>query len=293
MRSRKGLRRVRRSRIYLNRIARELWPDARKTGVCYWDRSTQPIGDVLTWANSFESRRLDGGIVAQTRIGPQWVVSTVWLGLDHSFWANTPPLIFETMAFTDYRGGGEALRYGGDGMAVALDVRARGEDHAPADLPPCACGVESAERAGARRMAQANAGVLRAVADERSARRGCDAARFEECKRKRRGVSMTSECAGSLGTLIGISVALLTIGYCIGSVRQLFRYRMKLADTMQVTTEYRTGLAQLHASRAITRKLALELSSGGFDAERVQAIALELCRVNHVEVSEVSEVKQR
>jgi hypothetical protein len=35
--------------------------------------------------------------VAETQIGPYWV-STVWLGLDHSFMEG-PPLIFETMVF--------------------------------------------------------------------------------------------------------------------------------------------------------------------------------------------------
>ena len=36
--------------------------------------------------------------VAQTQIGPYWV-STVWLGLDHSYLRTGPPLIFETMVF--------------------------------------------------------------------------------------------------------------------------------------------------------------------------------------------------
>jgi hypothetical protein len=37
--------------------------------------------------------------VALTEIGP-YVVSTVWLGLDHNFGFDGPPLIFETMVFT-------------------------------------------------------------------------------------------------------------------------------------------------------------------------------------------------
>jgi hypothetical protein len=36
--------------------------------------------------------------VAKTDIGP-WVVSTVWLGLDHRYWGEGPPVIFETMVF--------------------------------------------------------------------------------------------------------------------------------------------------------------------------------------------------
>ena len=35
-----------------------------------------------------------------TEVGP-YVVSTVWLGLDHNYMENGPPLIFETMVFTN------------------------------------------------------------------------------------------------------------------------------------------------------------------------------------------------
>lgn len=36
--------------------------------------------------------------IGSTRVG-QWWVSTVWLGLDHSFGDNDNPVIFETMIF--------------------------------------------------------------------------------------------------------------------------------------------------------------------------------------------------
>lgn len=54
--------------------------------------------DLMTWARSFEASA--GRIVAQTGQGSggkAWV-STVFLGLDHSF-GNGKPLLFETMIF--------------------------------------------------------------------------------------------------------------------------------------------------------------------------------------------------
>ena len=49
--------------------------------------------------------------IAKTK-GPGWMVSTVWLGLDHSFGGidGQSPLIFETMAFIGDDGGSEMLR---------------------------------------------------------------------------------------------------------------------------------------------------------------------------------------
>lgn len=46
--------------------------------------------------------------VAADQIGPLWV-STLWLGLDHSFGDNDPPLIFETMVFNRGDEGGDVL----------------------------------------------------------------------------------------------------------------------------------------------------------------------------------------
>ena len=51
---------------------------------------------VLEWADAFE--RADR-IVAQTNLSPTVRVSTVFLGLDHSFDPNGPPMLFETMIF--------------------------------------------------------------------------------------------------------------------------------------------------------------------------------------------------
>ena len=51
--------------------------------------------DLMTWARMFEKT---DRIVAKTTIGNA-DVSTVFLGLDHQFGNNGPPLLFETMVF--------------------------------------------------------------------------------------------------------------------------------------------------------------------------------------------------
>jgi hypothetical protein len=51
--------------------------------------------DLMTWARWFETA---DRVVAKTRIGDDAEVSTIFLGLDHSF-GSGPPLIFETMVF--------------------------------------------------------------------------------------------------------------------------------------------------------------------------------------------------
>ena len=51
--------------------------------------------DVLKWATFFE--KASNRIVCKTEIGNA-IVSTVFLGLDHS-WGGGPPLLFETMVF--------------------------------------------------------------------------------------------------------------------------------------------------------------------------------------------------
>lgn len=45
------------------------------------------------WADNFDKQRR----VALTDIGGEAVVSTVFLGLDHRFWDDGPPILFETM----------------------------------------------------------------------------------------------------------------------------------------------------------------------------------------------------
>ena len=65
-------------------------------GPMYYDREGKPMDGVLRWAKLLEDPAYKR--VAETTVGPYWV-STVWLGLDHSFLGYGPPLIFETMVF--------------------------------------------------------------------------------------------------------------------------------------------------------------------------------------------------
>lgn len=60
----------------------------------YYDRQGQPI-DLYTWGRLLEDHEYK--VIEHTMVG-QWLVSTVWLGLDHNHWGK-PPLIFETMVF--------------------------------------------------------------------------------------------------------------------------------------------------------------------------------------------------
>jgi hypothetical protein len=61
----------------------------------YYDRKGQPM-EMLAWARAMEDTA--GRIVAQHWVRG-WMVSTVWMGLNHRFFGAGPPLIFETMIF--------------------------------------------------------------------------------------------------------------------------------------------------------------------------------------------------
>lgn len=56
-----------------------------------------PEPDLLKWAAWFETA---DRIVFQTRLG-ETLISTVFLGIDHNFSDTGPPLLFETMIFTN------------------------------------------------------------------------------------------------------------------------------------------------------------------------------------------------
>ena len=63
----------------------------------YWilDDNRQPVeADLMTWARSFENGRRH---IGKDEIGDV-LVSTVFLGIDHSF-GGGPPILFETMVF--------------------------------------------------------------------------------------------------------------------------------------------------------------------------------------------------
>lgn len=85
--------------------------------VDYYDRDGKPMSDTLAWARLSENR--DYKVVKQTTIG-RLFVSTVWLGLDHSF-GSGPPLIFETMVFDQGQDGTDVdcRRYSTEAEALA------------------------------------------------------------------------------------------------------------------------------------------------------------------------------
>ena len=64
-------------------------------GTYILDGHTPVAADVLTWARWFEQteRHVADEMIAGVR------VSTVFLGLDHCFFDDGPPLLFETMVF--------------------------------------------------------------------------------------------------------------------------------------------------------------------------------------------------
>jgi hypothetical protein len=62
----------------------------------YYDRDGEVISNTK-WALLFED--VEYKRVALTSISDDEEVSTVWLGLDHRFADEGPPLIFETMVF--------------------------------------------------------------------------------------------------------------------------------------------------------------------------------------------------
>lgn len=73
----------------------------------YWilrGRTPVPTEDLLEWVQSFEN--IDGRRVRRTQLGPNITVSTVFLGLDHNWRREGPPILFETMAFLDEKEAG-------------------------------------------------------------------------------------------------------------------------------------------------------------------------------------------
>lgn len=82
---------------YHNHCYRERMSNYDSARPMYYDRNGQPI-DMMTWAKTFEDH--EARVVGQHWVRG-WMVSTVWLGLDHSFnpFSQGPPIIFETMIF--------------------------------------------------------------------------------------------------------------------------------------------------------------------------------------------------
>lgn len=81
------------------------WYDP-KTGekYMYYDRDGKGIKNTLVWARKFEMPGRK--IVKQNYLFKGHVlVSTIWMGLDHSFTQVGAPLIFETMVFYKWKSG--------------------------------------------------------------------------------------------------------------------------------------------------------------------------------------------
>lgn len=79
----------------------------------YFDRKGKPI-DTATWTKLFHDRKYQ--IIKQTRV-EDWVVSTVWLGINHAF-GGGPPIIFETLILDDSQGEVDGTRYSTEDQAL-------------------------------------------------------------------------------------------------------------------------------------------------------------------------------
>ena len=81
------------------------------------DGSKYPSGKegLISWAREFEEvdRRVNW-----TKLWWGGHVSTVWLGFDHNFCRQGPPLIFETMVFGWYGSDLSQVRYSTEGEAL-------------------------------------------------------------------------------------------------------------------------------------------------------------------------------
>ncbi len=71
------------------------------------DHEIEPMDDAKAWAHG---RTKDNVTVDRTDIGKAQV-STVFLGIDHNFSKEGPPILFETMVFGDERWKDEQERY--------------------------------------------------------------------------------------------------------------------------------------------------------------------------------------
>lgn len=91
----------------------------------WYDRQGVRITDPQRWYDLHADQEYK--FVAQETVGPYWV-STVWLGLDHGWYREhpSPPIIFETMVFTDdtnaetgFRDDFDQRRYSTEAEAIA------------------------------------------------------------------------------------------------------------------------------------------------------------------------------
>ena len=100
MSSRRGQRRQRQQRIYINRVVRELrvWNGPRAR---HYDRAaTRPI-DTLEWAHAFEDPAVR--VVKVSHVSGDVHVSTIWRGYDIEFdcGLHRAPRVFQTVVFVN------------------------------------------------------------------------------------------------------------------------------------------------------------------------------------------------
>lgn len=88
----------------------------------FYDRQGNPM-PMMEWARRYETRGDEKRVAESTLPNGRWV-STVWLGIDHSF-GSGPPLIFETMVFEseDDLSELDCERYSTEAEAVAGHAR--------------------------------------------------------------------------------------------------------------------------------------------------------------------------
>jgi hypothetical protein len=86
----------------------------------YFDRQGRPM-EMLDWAQKHEDD--DYRTVAQHWVRG-WMVSTVWIGINHNFTRQGPPVIFETMIFApkDVTVGREDWEDGDDAAGTMADL---------------------------------------------------------------------------------------------------------------------------------------------------------------------------
>jgi len=134
--------------------------------VTYYDLDGRPI-DMYEWGRLFED--FERRCIASTELPGGCRVSTVWLGIDHSF-GTGPPLIFESMVFgPDNNVDLDCIRYSTREQAEAghSELVTRWTGWTPGDPPP-----EGAEASFLTRFIDAMAASLgeRPVTPEESAR---------------------------------------------------------------------------------------------------------------------------
>ena len=75
----------------------------------YYDMDGNQINDMEQWARLFGDT--ERRIIARTELPGEVTVSTVWLGIDHSYGDGGPPLIFESMVFARSAADMDCVRY--------------------------------------------------------------------------------------------------------------------------------------------------------------------------------------